>query len=183
MNESLRTLSQLLKLRYNVDRRISHLIGRPVEKGHIGAYIASTIFDIELNNKYSAKGGDGYFRSGPLAGKSVEVKFLIGDALVDLKLNPDFDFYLVLKGPASEAKNSRVPRSLAIETVYLFDARKLDRQQMLRNAGRGTAASITKQQRDEARIYPPTANAPMALSAEQLQMLALFSAEALKGVE
>jgi hypothetical protein len=39
-----------------------------VTAGHLGEWIASVVFDIELESSASAKGIDGRFRSGPLRG-------------------------------------------------------------------------------------------------------------------
>src|SRR3954465_3265791 len=72
---SLMTLAVLLKERNAIDAQIATLIGRPPEKGHLGEYIAAAIFGIELEHLANAKGIDGHFLAGPLAGKSVNIKY------------------------------------------------------------------------------------------------------------
>ena len=64
-------LAELIRERNEVAWRITQLIGRPAQIGHIGEWIASRTFDIELEVSAVAKGIDGRFRSGPLQGKSV----------------------------------------------------------------------------------------------------------------
>ena len=67
-------LAELLRERNLVDERIGRLINRPMTAGHAGEWIASRIFDIELEPSAVAKAIDGPFRSGPLTGKSVNVR-------------------------------------------------------------------------------------------------------------
>jgi hypothetical protein len=67
-------LAELLRERNRVSSEIANLIGRPALSGHLGEYIASKIFDIQLNASATHKGADGIFRSGSLRGKTVNVK-------------------------------------------------------------------------------------------------------------
>ena len=70
-------MNQLIELvallrQYNqIGSQIAAIIGRPAQIGHIGEFIASQIFDIELEKIANAKAIDGRFRVGALAGKSV----------------------------------------------------------------------------------------------------------------
>lgn len=45
---NIKILSELIKEKNNIDREISNIIRRPAFIGHAGEYIASEIFDIEL---------------------------------------------------------------------------------------------------------------------------------------
>jgi hypothetical protein len=88
-------LGALLRERNVVDERIGRLIGRPMTAGHAGEWIASQIFDIELEPGATAKAIDGRFRSGVLAGKSVNVKwYLKREGILDMTEAPELDYYL-----------------------------------------------------------------------------------------
>lgn len=56
VNAELQYLAKLLRERNAVDARIADLIGRPVERGHLGEYIAAAVFDIELAKTATHKG-------------------------------------------------------------------------------------------------------------------------------
>lgn len=117
-------LAELLRKRATIDERIAQLVGRPALPGHIGEFIAAAIFAIDLNESASAAASDGRFTSGPLAGKSVNVK-LYGkhEGLLDLPRDGTrtADYTLVLVGPRSAAGTSRgTTRPIAISAVYLF---------------------------------------------------------------
>ncbi len=71
---SLVWLAELLRERNRISSKIATLIGRPALSSHLGEYIASKIFDIELYESATHKGADGQFGSGPLRGKTVNVK-------------------------------------------------------------------------------------------------------------
>ena len=69
----LEELAELLRERNAIDARIGRLINRPMTAGHAGEWIASRILDIQLEPTAVAKAIDGRFRSGPLAGRSVNL--------------------------------------------------------------------------------------------------------------
>ena len=52
-------LSKLIEQRNHIDYQIKEIINRPAITGHIGEFIASKIFDIELETSASAKSIDG----------------------------------------------------------------------------------------------------------------------------
>jgi hypothetical protein len=66
---TLTALADLLRERNAIDERISQIIQRPMTAGHAGEWIASRIFDIELELSAVMAAYDGRFRSGPLADK------------------------------------------------------------------------------------------------------------------
>jgi hypothetical protein len=74
-HDKIARLSDLFHARNAIDEQIADVIGRPALAGHVGEWIASQVFDIELEQSASAKAIDGRFRAGPLAGRTVNIKF------------------------------------------------------------------------------------------------------------
>ncbi len=123
--EDLIKLADLLKEQNALLHEIALLIGRPAIPGHICEYIASKIFDIKPNGSASTAGHDGYFRSGKLARRYVNIKYA-GRQERLLNLNPIAkpDYYLVLTGPNSSAMSSKLRhRPFIIQQVFLFEAK------------------------------------------------------------
>jgi hypothetical protein len=175
-DELVRRAAELLRARNAVDADLAGLIGRPVTAGHLGEWIASVVFDIELELSASAKGIDGRFRSGPLRDKTVNVKwYMKHQGLLDTTEHAALDYYLVLAGPPSPAGSSRgTTQPWCIDSVYLFDARQLRAEQLARGARLGTASSVTRQQWLSAQVYPSAASSSMPLTQEQAGLLRLF---------
>jgi len=73
--DALKELARLIHTKNEIDARIAALIGRSALIGHVGEYIAAQVFDIRLEHSASNKALDGFFASGPLAGRSVNVKW------------------------------------------------------------------------------------------------------------
>src|SRR4051812_4859198 len=99
---NLALLADLIRKRNALEQEITAIIGRPASIGHLGEYIAAEIFKIQLSESAVNKGSDGVFTEGPLAGKSVNVKWYgLREAQIDL--TPAFapDYYLVLTGMKS----------------------------------------------------------------------------------
>ena len=106
--ENLRLIAQLLQERNKIDEQIASVIHRPMTAGHLGEWLAAEIFDIELEPSAVATALDGRFRSGPLRGRTVNVKwYLRSEGLLDLTLSDELDEYLVMTGPVSAALSSR----------------------------------------------------------------------------
>jgi hypothetical protein len=141
--------------------------------GHLGEWIAAQVFDIELEASAVAAGIDGHFRSGPLRGRTVNVKwYLKREGLLDTSETAALDYYLVLTGPPSAAASSRgTDRPWRIEAVFLFDARQLRAQQIMR----GVASSVIKQQWTAAEIYPSPTNTDLTVTPHQTLQLKLFA--------
>ena len=55
--DQLRRLASLLKQRNEVDKEIASIIDRPAHSGHIGKFVASVIFDIQLSSSASHNNG------------------------------------------------------------------------------------------------------------------------------
>ncbi|MEA4846199.1 MAG: hypothetical protein VB106_03080 [Clostridiaceae bacterium] len=169
-------LAKLIKEKNDVDQRISHIIDRPAIIGHVGEYIASKVFKIQLEQSASNKGLDGYFIEGKLTGKSVNIKWYTKRSGI-LDLNPDAlpDYYLVLAGPhitANSSKGAALP--WIIEEVFLFNSRDLVQKLDSKNIKIGVATSVAIEYWAEAKIYPNTDNSPLTLTNKQIKELFLF---------
>lgn len=174
--DPIRHVAELLAERNAIDASIAQIIGRPVASGHLGEWVAAKIFDIELEGSASAAGVDGRFRSGPFQGRTVNIKwYMAHQGLLDTTEVAAFDYYLVLTAPPSLAGSSRgVARPWCIDSVYLFDARQLHREQEARGVKRGIASSVAKQQWADARIYPVAGSAHPPVTDSQAALLNLF---------
>ena len=174
--DDLAHLADLLRTRNGIDSEIARIIGRPLVAGHMGEWVASRIFDVELHTSATNRGSDGRFRSGPLAGQTVNVKWpMRHNGLLDIKDDPSLDYFLVLTGPPVPPSSSRgMSWAWCVQTVFLFDAPKLIQQQRARGVQLGAASSVTKRQWDAAEIYPQARNTAMRLSPDQLAMLKLL---------
>ncbi len=172
-------LAELLRQRNDIDRQISVLLGRPVTTGHLGEYIAHKVFEIELMESASHKGSDGFFRSGPLAKRSVNIKFYPkNDGLVSISPNSLPDLFLVLAGPRTAAGSSRGQiRPHVIESVFVFDAHALVAELKSSNVKLGEATSVRQQLWEQAEIYPVQRTNALILTEEQRAMLTLFSSK------
>jgi hypothetical protein len=169
-------LAELLRNRNQIDARIGDLLGRPMTSGHAGEWIAAKVFNIDLEASASAAAIDGRFCEGPLAGRTVNVKwYLKREGLLDMTPSPALDFYLVLAGPNAARGDVRSLRPWLITSVYLFDARQLLAEQMERNVKVGIASSVTRDQWAAAEIFPTATNRRLPLTDDQRRQLALFS--------
>lgn len=169
-------LAQLLREKLAIDRRITRLIGdRPALIGHLGEYVAAHVFDITLHESASHKGSDGWFRTGALAGKSVNIKWYAQDeGVIDVAVDAGPDLYLVLTGPLGTL--SRGARPWSIEAAYLFSASHLVRALRERGVQIGVATSVRRELWSGAEIHPRDANALLRLEPRQHGLLSLFAA-------
>jgi hypothetical protein len=169
-------LAVLLRERNAVDARVGQILGRPVNTGSIGEWIAARVFDIELEAAANAAGYDGHFRTGSLAGRSVNVKaYTKHESLLDINPLAPLDYYLVLTGSKAEAASTRnTLRPFAIEHVFLLDAPRLHQELEDRGVKVGTATSVRKAQWESAEIYPRSNNPLLIVSEAQRLQLAAF---------
>ncbi len=167
-------LADLLRVRNATERALQTVLERPGSIGDIGEVIAQTIFPIALHERRNHPGSDGWFHSGPLEGKTVNVKmYSNGETRLDIKPRPPWpDYYLVLRG-AKAAKQHGIPWH--IEDVFLYDAGVLIPRLQERGTRLTVATSLRQGDRDEARIYPVREGAPLALTAEQIEQIRLFA--------
>ncbi|MCI0334593.1 MAG: hypothetical protein L0228_15355 [Planctomycetes bacterium] len=144
-----------------------------------GPYIASKVFDIELEASAVAKGIDGRFRSGLLQGKTVNVKFYAKrEGLLDIREDALPDYFLVLAGPRPRAMTSRgEDRLWFIDWGFLFHAASLQLHLRERAVKIGVATGVIRQQWDLAEMYPTATNTTLTLDANQRRLLELFSSE------
>jgi hypothetical protein len=78
-------VAALISARDAIDDRIAGIIKRPAVSGHLGEWLAARIFGIELEPSATAAAVDGRFTSGPLAAKTVNIKwYLKREGLLDL---------------------------------------------------------------------------------------------------
>jgi len=175
----LEKLAELIRGKNKVDNEIAQVIGRPAQLGHAGEFIAAAIFDIDLNYSATEKGNDGYFRRGSMNVKTVNIKWYPKrESGLDIKPSHIADFYLVLAGPKSSALSSRGgSRPWLIESVYLFDMRKLMDELRSRGVKIGEATSMLEHSWNEAEIYPRH-NAHYTISEEQKILISLFKESA-----
>jgi hypothetical protein len=173
----LNRLADLIRQMNRTGSEIAALIGRPALQGHVGEFIASRIFDIELETSATQRALDGHFRSGALAGRSVNVKWYgKRENLLDLAQSDGPDFYLVLAGPPAPPVSSRGQvRPWCIESVHLFEHAPLVAG--LRRAGVkiGIATSVRKDLWAPAQLYPEQRSPLLVLTAEQRGSLELFA--------
>jgi len=172
----MKRLAKLIQDRNKVSEEIAKIINRPALNSHIGEYIASQIFDISLNESANVKGTDGFFKTGPLRDKSVNIK-LYGKKENILDISPGYlaDYYLVLSGDTGDLSSSRgKTRPLIISQVFLFNMNELMRRLRISGVKIGMATSIRKLEWEKAMVYPVQNNMEFVLSNEQVELLRLF---------
>lgn len=174
--EELIRLSDLIRQKNSIEREITSIIGRPALIGHVGEYIASKIFQIDLEESASKKAIDGYFLNSNLKGKSVNIKFYSkNERMLDITPLCLPDFYLVLTGDSRVSSSSKgVVKPWCISNAYLFESVELMDRLKQRNIKIGTATSVLKSYWDEAELFPLSMNQCLRLSEEQRALLELF---------
>jgi hypothetical protein len=167
-------LAELLRRRGAIEAEIANLIDRPAERGHVGEYIAKHVFDIRMHISASHKGSDGIFASGPLAGRSVNVKFYATQQfLLDVTLDAAPDYYLVLAGPTNRAASSRgASYPWEVSSVHLFQSVTLLEGLYARGVKLGVATSIAQHFWQIAEVYPTARSSLIVLSDGQRKQLA-----------
>lgn len=179
----LERLAALIHRRNVIDSELAVIIGRPPHAGHIGEYVAAVIFGIDLHPSAVTKAHDGYFRNGPLAEKSANVKYgSRRDGMLNLIQSSEPadhpDFYLVLTGPTIGAVSSKgLTAPWVIHAVYLFDSRALLEYLASRGIRPGVATSVRKQLWEAAMVYPDANNPALELTDSQRAALMLFRGE------
>ncbi|WIG58063.1 MAG: hypothetical protein OJF49_000808 [Ktedonobacterales bacterium] len=178
MND-LTELAELIRARNAIDTLIARRVGRPAHIGHVGEFLACAIFNIQLEESATARAIDGRFVDGPLAGRTVNVKwFTKHDGLLDINEDTSLDYYLVFKGPKTPPASSRgAIAPWVIEYVFLLDAQQLLENLRCRNVKiqRHGATGIASALWEQAEIYPVQRNITLMLTETQRAQLALFS--------
>ena len=75
MSEEIRKLAALIKKRNAIEAEIAAIINRPGEVGHVGEFITSRIFNVNLEHSAVTAGWDGHFTEGSPVGKTVKIKW------------------------------------------------------------------------------------------------------------
>ena len=177
--ETVAAVAKLLRQRNEMDGEITRIINRPVVGGHLAAWLANELFDIDLEPAGSAKALDGRFTSGALATKTVNIQW-IGErnGHLDSISSGQPDFCLVFTGPKALALTREgVVRAMRIDACYLFDARLLRARQLARGANGangGTASSVLAAEWEAAEIFPRHHNPLLRVDSEASRLLGLF---------
>jgi hypothetical protein len=176
MENTLAQLAKLIRMRNEVETEIARIIQRPASIGHLGEYIASAVFKIELVKSASNKGYDGWFRSGALSGKTVNVKWYARrEGIIDINADALPDYYLVLAGPRINVTDRQMrTRSWVIRSVHLFEATKLVQELARKGIGIGIAASVRASLWEEAEVYPRAMRDDVVLTEDQRTALHRF---------
>jgi hypothetical protein len=74
-DELISLVASLVRERNAIDAKLAQIMHRPMASGHLGEWLASQIFDIELEKSAVTRGWDGRFRSGPLHDRTVNIKW------------------------------------------------------------------------------------------------------------
>lgn len=174
-----RQVAKLILERNAIDDRIAHIIKRPALAGHLGEWLASQVFDVDLEASASEEAIDCRFAAGALAGKTVNVKWYAKrEGPLDLTSSELLDYYLIFTGPKGTAMRSAGgTRPLFIDACYLFDARALLRHQIERGAKVGIASSVPAAEWDAAEIYPQPTNRVLPVGPEQIELLKLLGSQ------
>jgi hypothetical protein len=174
--DELGMLAELLRQLNDLGMRISQITQRPATIGHTGEFIASKIFNIQLQESASSEAIDGHFQSGPLKGSSVNVKWYAKHESI-LDITPDSlpDYYLVMAGPKSTTMSSKGGvRPWIIDTVHLFNAEELVARLRDRGVKIGIASSVRRQDWEDFQIYPIPSYGEFQISEAQMELLKLF---------
>jgi hypothetical protein len=170
-------LSKLIKERNKIEKQITSIIDRPGMLGHIGEFIASKIFNIELEESANAKGIDGCFNNNSLKLRTVNIKWYTKDQrMLDINPNRLPDYYLVLVGTEDRVLGTSKGKVAPwlINKVYLFYSKKLMETLKARGVKIGVATSITKDFWNEGEIYPMSKNKELILTDKERNLLKYF---------
>ncbi|MBS1719787.1 MAG: hypothetical protein JST35_04995 [Armatimonadetes bacterium] len=170
--DKLLQLAELIHERNLLEERISEITSRPASIGHLGEFIASSIFGVRLAENANHKSIDGWFESGPLQGRSVNIKWYAKhEGILDMCVDSGPDFYLVLAGPRHPATRAVGPRPWLIEHVFLMEDSAL---RGLLSSKIGIATSVRRDIWTRCEIFPNPNPELCELSASQVSALNLF---------
>lgn len=133
-----------LRRRRSADEELSRVLGQPVEGRNLCELIAARAMDIELEPSDREVGLVGIFRSGPLAGSRVSLRFHRHlEVLRPPKPEESCDYHVVLLGPPDTSSPD------LLDSMYLFDTASFARESQ-----RGQAPEARKDGWREAEIFP-----------------------------
>lgn len=173
-------LEQLAKAIPHLNSASAHvasIIGRPAERGHIGEFIASRVFNIRLHTSATERGSDGFFIDGPHLGKNVNIKFYgKREGILDIRSDAVPDLFLVMTGPKSTSSSSSGSvRPICIEYVFLIPGNEAICSAESRNVMIREATSFPGSFWDEHEVYPASRSKELNLTQDQIRSLELFS--------
>lgn len=159
----LERLARLIRERNAIDNEIAAIIGRPSERGHVGEYLAAQLFGITLESSANTKGFDGRFHQGPLAGKTVNIKWYGKmECVLDIPASRP-DHFLVMTGIHGSAVSSKgATRPWVIEAVYLFETPALMQELIVSGVKIGIATSVRRKLWESAELFPHS-NSPLMM--------------------
>lgn len=177
--DRLRGIADLVRRRNAIHREMAALVGRPASSGHVGEWIASQVFGIALHASATQAGSDGHFAEGPLARRSVNVKWYPAFCgLLDVNPAAVPDYYLVLTGRRLAPASSRgTDQPWEICSIFLFAAQPLLETLRARGVKIGVATSLRQEDWKSAEVYPGMRNPALVLTAQQRAWLALFAGD------
>lgn len=183
--DDLAMVATLIRDRNAVDRDLAKAIGRWPHDGAVAEIIAACVFDINLAAAANNPSSDGEFRTGPLAGKSVNIKYRrLRRGLINLGKSSDPrahpDYYLQLTGRWFGVKaSSRADAPFTIEEVHLFESEALLAVLRAANRQSGVGGSFPRDRWRQAMIFPQPMNRLLPLTEEQRVLLTLFAGDSI----
>ncbi len=179
MKDELVHLADLIRTRNSAVKSIATFVGRPATVGELGEFIASLVFDIQLDPAGATQGISGRFTAGKVRGKNVSVKWY-GRYEGVLAINEDAlpDFYLVMTGPKGETNDwSRQVPAWSIDYVFLIGAQALTQELLKRGVRISQTTSLREEDWDRCEMYPNPRCPYLTLTDEQRAMLNLFNSQ------
>ena len=174
----LEQLADLLQVLNTVNHALSGLLGRTANVGNISEIIASEILDIQLAERANHPVFDGTFASGPLQGKTVNVKWRNdGSKTINMKDSDMLpDYFLALTGPKKSSTKMGSPyHPFAIKEVCLFAAASLVQRLKKDGIPIGHQTRVGAEAWEKARIYPVQKGSPLPLMRTQEDLFTVFA--------
>jgi hypothetical protein len=134
-----------LRRRRTADEDLSRILGSPVERWNLCELVTARALDVEVELSSAEWGQVGVFRSGPLTGSRVSIKFYSArEYLCPTGPEPPCDYHVAIKGPP----DTRLPE--LIHRIYLFEVAGLPEEM----EGRGSSMAQVDDSWDAFEIYP-----------------------------
>ncbi len=176
-SDKLGYLAEFIRIRNVADQGIARFIGRAPHPDSIAAFVASRIFDIELQ----PTPGRARFRSGPFKDRSVQVQYASRNngtlAMVKSDHPADHpDVYLVITGQRSDVTpvvDTVTP--WVVTNVYLFRTEWIIDRLISHGIEIGTATHVPKHLWEQAAVYPKANPSLYPISSRQRSALELFA--------
>ncbi len=170
----LEQLADLLRVLNTVNHALSGVLGRAANVGNISEVIASEILDIQLAERANHPVFDGVFATGPLQGKTANVKWRnVGVKTINMTDSDTLpDYFLTLTGPK---KTGSLYHPFAIKEVCLFEAAPLVQRLKKEGIPIGFQTRVGAEAWEKARIYPVQKGSPLPLTRTQEDLFTVFA--------